>query len=142
MAENMVLKVDTGAITIDLQDAKGKKIGEFDFNPSDSNIFKRYENVVEFFNNITFSEDLTEAQQIEEINKICDSINEQFDYLFGYKVGSSIFGTCGPLTVVSSGDFFFESVLDGIGNLIEKITKQRVEKKLAKVRKATAKYKK
>lgn len=142
MAEHMTLQVDTGAVTIDLTDKNGKKIGEFDFNPSDSNIFKRYENVVDFFNSVSFSENVGDDKKIEEVNKLAEDIGKQFDYLFGYSVADGMFSSCGALTVTANGDFFFEAVLEGVANLIEKVTKQRINKKLAKVRKATAKYQK
>lgn len=142
MAENknLTLTLETGAITIDLIDERGKKIGEFDFNPSDSNIFKRYGKVVDFFNATTFDTETPEEEQMEAINKLADDIAEQLNYLLGYQAANGIFQNCGPLTITPSGDFFFESVLEGVGSIIEKTSKKRVDKKLARIRKATSKY--
>lgn len=140
MAETMKLTVATGAVTIDVIDERGKKIGEFDFNPTDSNIFRRYGAVVDFFNSIKLPEGLTEEQMLDEVNKLADEILQQINYLLGYQAADGIFCNCGPLTVTPSGDFFYESVLDGIGGLIEKTTKKRMDKKLARIRKATEKY--
>ena len=91
---------------------------------------------MEFFNSTEFSEGSSE----QEIMEYSDHVKEQFDYLFGYQVSEVLFQKCGPLTIVSGGDFFFESVLDGISSIIEQITNERIEKKMAKVRKATARY--
>ncbi|MCD8047114.1 MAG: hypothetical protein LUD80_00725 [Clostridiales bacterium] len=51
-----------------------------------------------------------------------------------------MFAKCNPLTLTADGDFYVENVLDGIAGLINSQTSQRVERKKAKIRKATAKY--
>lgn len=138
--DNLVLRAPRNVRHIEVRDEKDILLGEFDFHPADGNILKRYGNVVDFFNSITFAEGLTEDQQIEEIVRIQDEIAAQFDYLLGYKVSDSLFTNCGALSVNESGDFFFETVLEGIGKLIENALDQRVSKKLKKVRKATSQY--
>ena len=72
--------------------------------------------------------------------KFSSEIRDQFVDLFNFAVSESIFSKCGPLTPVQYGDFFFEVVLDGIRGIIENVTNERVEKKMKKIRKATAKY--
>ena len=140
MAETMTLKVDTGAVLIQVENEHGETMGQFEFNPVDSNLLKRYDNAVDFFNSISFASNLTEEQKFEEVNKLSDEIGKQFDYLLGYKVSEELFSGCGPLTIIKNGDFFFENVLEGIGGIIEKATQQRLNKKLEKIRNATAKY--
>lgn len=135
--EKLTLKVDTGAVTVDVENENGKKIGEFEFVPTDTDIVNRYGSVVEFFNNVSFNEN--EGNE-EIVKKFSSQIRDQFDHLFNYLVSDSIFSKCGPLTPVQNGDFFFEVVLDGIRSIIEKVTNERVEKKMKKIRKATAKY--
>lgn len=135
--EKLTLKVDTGAVTVDVENENGKKIGEFEFIPTDTDIVNRYGSVVEFFNNVSFNEN--EGNE-EIVKKFSSQIREQFDHLFNYPVSDSIFSKCGPLTPVQNGDFFFEVVLDGIRGIIENVTNERVEKKMKKIRKATAKY--
>ena len=134
--------METGAVTVELEDERGEKLGQFDFNHTDSNILKRYGAVVDFFSGLSFDGTGDDEQQLVKMNKLADDIAGQFDYLLGYKVSEGLFGKCGPLTVAKSGDFLFESLLEGIGSLIEQTTKKRLDKKLAKIRKATAKYQK
>ena len=138
MSEVMKLQVDTGAITVDVEDEKGNSVGQFEFNPADSNILKRYGAVVDFFNAVTFDDTLPEDEQITQMNKLADDIGAQFDFLLGYPVAESVFRRCGPLSVMRNGEFFFESVLEGIGGIIEKVTAQRLDKKLKKISKAAA----
>ena len=140
MADVSKLRVETGAVTVEVEDERGEVIGQFDFNPADSNILKRYSAVVDFFNGVSFDESLPEEEQIAAMNKLAGDIAQQFDYLLGYSVSGGLFERCGPLTVTKNGDFFFEQVLQGVGSLIESVTKKRLDKKLAKIKKATEKY--
>lgn len=136
MSEKMKLSVDTGSINVELEDKNGNIIGEFEFVPTDSDILKRFEAVVDVFNGMAFGDE----PDTETINRAADTVREQFDYLLGGPVSVGIFTKCGPFTVVKSGNFFFEEVLEGVGGLIESATKQRINKKLAKARKTAAKY--
>ena len=142
MAEVSKLRVETGALTVEVEDERGAVIGAFDFNPADSNILKRYGAVVDFFNAVALEDTADEEQQLRQMEKLADDIAGQFDYLLGYEVSGGLFGKCGPLTVTKNGDFFFEQVLEGVGSLIESVTKKRLDKKLAKIKKATEKYEK
>ncbi len=134
----LTLQVTTGAQLIDLLNESGRKIGEFEFVPTDTGIIERYKGVAQFFDNYTFPKNPTE----DDFMALENSVREQFDLLFGYNVSEGMFGKCGALTVVEDGDFFFEKVLDGITGLIEQTMKTRVEKKKQKIRKYTAKYSK
>ena len=74
--EKLTLKVDTGAVTVDVENENGKKIGEFEFVPTDTDIVNRYGSVVEFFNNVSFNEN--EGNE-EIVKKFSSQIREQFD---------------------------------------------------------------
>lgn len=128
--------IDTGSVMFDIEDAKGRILGQLEFIPTDSDIIRRYKEVVEKFNSMKIGENPTE----DDILSFSDTVKEQVNYLLNYDVSASIFSICGPLTVVTSGDFFFENVMDAVATAIESVMKQRVEKKMEKVRRATAKY--
>ncbi len=136
MADVMKLRVETGAVTVEVEDERGVVLGTFDFNPTDSNILSRYGKVVDFFNAVSFDTEADDEQQIAQMDKLNGDIKEQFDYLLGYEVSEGLFGRCGPLTVTKNGDFFFEQVLDNVGKIIEQTTKKRLDKKLARIKKA------
>lgn len=138
MAEAMKLRVETGAVNVEVEDERGESLGSFRFNPADSNILKRYGAVVDFFNALSFDEAPDDEQQLRQMNELADDIAGQFDLLLGYDVSEGLFGRCGPLTVTKNGDFFFEQVLEGVGRLVEQVTKKRLDKKLARIKKAAA----
>lgn len=133
--ERMTLSVDTGSVIVDIDD-KGEVIGHFKFNPTDLDIVRRYEKVIASLETITVPEDA----DADAILAVSDEIKKQMDYLLNYEVSSGIFATCNPLTLTENGDFYCENVIEGIGGLIEKIMDARIEKKTAKIQKATAKY--
>ena len=133
--EVMTLSVDTGSVLINVDD-KGEVIGQFRFNPSDLDILRRYESVVDAMNAIVIPEDAG----ADDMLRVSDEIKKQFDFLLNYNVSDGIFAKCNPFSMTAGGDFYFESVLDGIAGLIEKVTNQRIEKKRKKIEKATAKY--
>ena len=133
--EVMTLSVDTGSVLINVDD-KGEVIGQFRFNPSDLDILRRYEAVVDAMNAIVIPEDAG----ADDMLRVSDEIKKQFDFLLNYNVSDGIFAKCNPFSMTAGGDFYFESVLDGIAGLIEKVTNQRIEKKRKKIEKATAKY--
>lgn len=139
MQQAMQLTVDTGAVLIELRDKKGRVIGEVDFVPTDTDILKRYRKVIDYFNGVNLA-DIPEDKMEETMIKFSNDIREQFDYLFNAPVSDGIFSKCGPLTVVATGDFFFENVIEGLGGLISNTFNERIEKKLKKIKKATAKY--
>lgn len=135
----LTLEVDTGKIVIDLKDETGAKIGEFGLNPSDVSIVDRFRAVIDFFNGLDSSEDGEPLEKAAELNR---QIGEQFDYLLGENAHEGIFGKVSALSLNSDGDFFFEGVIEGLGGIIEQITKKRVDKKLRKIKKYTDKYSK
>lgn len=138
MSETMKLQVNTGAVTVEVEDERGRAVGTFEFNPADSNILKRYGAVVDFFDGVDLQDGLSQEEQVAAMNELGDGICCQFDFLLGYPVSESVFAKCGPLSVMQDGSFYFEQVLDGLGDIIEKVTAQRLDRKLKKINKAVA----
>ena len=91
---------------------------------------------MDYFNGVTFPENPSE----EEYLKLDDEIRGQLDYLLNGSVSEGVFAKCAPLTMISNGDFFFETIIEGIGKLIEKTMKTRIDKKMKRVKAATSKY--
>lgn len=133
--ETMKLSVDTGSALIEIDD-NGEIIGSFRFNPNDLDIVKRYESVLKQLDDIKVPDDA----DVDTMFALSDKIKELIDYLLNYKVSDEIFKKCNPFSPTKNGDFYVENVLDGIEKLIEKTMNTRIEKKQAKIRKATAKY--
>lgn len=135
-AENIKVKVNTGAINVIIRDEFDEEIGSFKFIPSDLDIADRYEKAIAEFESIAISEDA----EFDSFIEISSKIKEIFDYLLNYKVSDTLFKVCNPLTPVSNGDFYFEVCIETIANIIEDTFNKRLEKKKARIQKATSKY--
>lgn len=138
------ITVETGAQKYALLDKDGDKLGEFKFHPSDSRILRRYEKVVDFFNSDDFSNSVSDSDDsdLSQFLELEDKVAQQFDFLLGYPVSDGLFCGCGAFSPTSDGDLYFEKALEAIAGVIEKTTNQRIQKKLKKIRKVTAKYEK
>lgn len=134
--EELRRKVKTGALNVILTNEDDEEIGRFPFNPVDLNIVRRYEEVVANLEKMELPEDATE----QDILELSDKLEGQIDYLLNSKASKSVFAICNPLTLTESGDFFIENIIVEIADIIEQVTDQRINKKQAKIKRATSKY--
>ena len=111
MANKIV--IDDGFKTYDIENKEGKILGQFSFNPSDTSIIHRHEEVVNELSELSFDEQNTENID-EELKRIEKVIYEKINYLLNADVAEAFFSIMGPLTPLASGQYFIESVLDAI----------------------------
>lgn len=129
--------IDDGSKVYNIKNKQGKMLGKFEFRPSDTNIVKRYEDVVEFFNNFTVPEDTEQAIQTAE-----KEMTDKMSYLIGGDAGEAFFSIMGPFSALSSGELFVENVLNAISKVIEKEMSVRTQKVQRRMNKYVAKYRK
>lgn len=142
MAEALTINIDTGIETVEIKNELGDVIGSFRFNPSDTNMAYRAEEAIAAINNLKIDEEKLRDLTSPESKEFCKFIGQQFDFVLGFEVADDIFRNLGVLSLVRNGDYYFEKAFEGIVGYVEKVTKQRVNKKLTRINKATAKYKK
>lgn len=129
--------IDDGSKVYNIKNKQGKMLGKFEFRPSDTNIVKRYEDVVDFFNNFTVPEDTEQAIKTAE-----KEMTDKMSYLIGADAGEAFFSIMGPFSALSSGELFIENVLNAISKVIEKEMSVRTQKVQRRVNKYVAKYRK
>lgn len=127
--------IDDGSKVYNIKNKQGKLLGRFEFRPSDTNIVKRYEEVVEFFNSFTVPEDTDQAIQTAE-----KEMTEKMSYLIGGDAGEAFFTIMGPFSALASGELFIENVLSAIAKVIEKELSVRTKKVQRRMNKYVAKY--
>lgn len=135
--QNNVIVVDDGSKVYDIVNKMGKKLGEFEFRPSDTNIVKRYEEVVDFFNNFTLPDNADEVYKLAE-----KEMTEKMSYLIGGDAGEAFFSIMGPFSALASGELFIENVLGSIAKVIEKELSIRTKRVQRRMNKYVAKYQK
>lgn len=137
-----VITIDDGLKTYDIQNKEGKLLGQFSFNPSDTNIVHRHAEVVEALEKLELDISSTEDKaSLDEAFKAVESVvYEKIDYLFNTPVAKDFFCIMGPFSPLASGQYFIESVIDAIGQAISAETGARVKKINSKIQKHTSKY--
>ena len=137
-----VVTIDDGLKTYDIQNKEGKILGQFSFNPGDTGIVKRYNKALENFEKV-FSE-IDKIEDDAELEQYIDALDakvyEFVDSIFDADIASNFFSIMGPFSLLESGSFFVENVLDVIGSVIQSETGERVQKLDKKIKKHTAKY--
>ena len=137
------LVIDSGLVTYNIKDHDGRELGQFTFNPSDTDIVKRHKKVVEKLQETMQELEIMDEQSVDfadALEKVDDVIYEQINYLLSSDVAESFFSIMGPFSPLKTGEFFVEAVLNTIGQAIEIETGERVKKIQGKVRKHTSKY--
>lgn len=127
--------IDDGSKVYNIKNKQGKMLGRFEFRPSDTNIVKRYEEVVDFFNSFKLPEDTDESMETAE-----KELKEKMSYLIGADADESFFSIMGPFSALASGELFIENVLGAIANVIEREMSVRTKRVQRRMNKYVAKY--
>lgn len=127
--------IDDGSKVYNIKNRQGKLLGKFEFRPSDTNIVKRYEEVVDFFNSFSLPEDTDQAMQTAE-----KEMTDKMSYLTGGDAGDAFFSIMGPFSALATGELFVENVLKAISKVIEKELSVRTQKVQRRMNKYVAKY--
>lgn len=127
--------IDDGSKVYNIKNKQGKTLGRFEFRPSDTNIVRRYEEIVDFFNNFSVPEDTDQAMKTAE-----KEMTEKMSYLIGADAEEAFFTIMGPFSALSSGELFVENVLGAIAKVIEKELSVRTQKVQRRMNKYVAKY--
>ena len=129
--------IDDGIKVYNIKNLRGKPLGTFEFRPADTNIVNRYEEVVDFFNNLTVPDTGHAEETVKEIEK---QVVEKMDYLIGGDSKESFFSIMGAFSVLASGELFFENVLGAVAKIIEREFSVCTKKLQRRMNKYVAKY--
>lgn len=143
--------IDDGFKTYELVNKDKKVLGVIAFNPSDVNISQRYKKVVRELENMDVdakkkakTEDVTVEETTEDIIGAIDEMDkiayEKIDYLMNAPVSETLFSVMGPYSLMASGQYFIEYIMEVIANIIYKETGARVKKMSQRIQKHTKKY--
>lgn len=127
------IKLDTREL-IEIVDSDGNVTGHFRWNPSDLDIVKRFDSVVNFFNSMQVNEN--------NADEISEAIKNQANYLLDSPDAAEELFHCNPLTPRSDGTYYFEYVFNTLAEFVKSELKVRVPKVTSRMKKYTAKYEK
>lgn len=136
-----VIQIDDGSEVFDIVNKRGEKLGQFKFTPSDFDLVKRYDETVKAFESM--QEELKSADDVglDFIKQLDERMSKQMDYLFNAPVSESFFSITSPFTILDTGQFFVENVINAIRGIIEAKRNVKLEAVKSQVEKYTAKYK-
>lgn len=136
------IKIDDGKKTYDIVNQDNVLIGRFSFSPSDTNITRRFEQVLKNVESIKIPNVNPEDREasMNALVSVEDKLKEEINYLLNADVADNFFSILGPLSPLDNGQFFFESALDAIGQAITAETGKRMKRVNAKISKHTSKY--
>ena len=136
------ITINTGFKTYDLVNEKDELLGQISFNPSDVNIAQRYKKVVEELEKMDISEKPSNETEdlIESIRKADEIIYEKINYLTNADIAETLFSIMGPFSLMPTGQYFVEYIMEEIGNIITQETGKRVKKMNKRIQKYTKKY--
>lgn len=132
------IKIDDGSKTYEIVNLDDQVIGTFTFNPSDANIIKRYESVVDAIQEYAAKD---EPMTPELLNEAQELITQKVSELVGVDTSKTFFSICGALSPMANGNLYVLNVIEALGAVIEKETNQRMKKVNAKMNKYLEGYK-
>lgn len=136
------IKIEDGLKTYDLVNKKGELLCQITFNPSDTDIVRRHEEVTKQLNKL--KNDVMKRGRkkkfVDELEEIDNIVYEKIDYLFDAKIAESIFSIMGPFSPLASGQFFVEHILDVLTKIMMEENEGLAKKMESKISKYTTKY--
>ncbi len=124
---------------IEIVNSDEEVTGWFWWNPSDLDIVKRCEKVMDFFEHMQVPQ---KDDTTETLFALSDTIKQQFDYLISPGASENLFKYANPLSPREDGSLFAEYVLKQLVSFIESELNIRMKKTTANIEKYTAKYNK
>lgn len=135
ISEEVIIKTGTKKYVI--KDEHHRFMGTFFWNPTDTGILSRYEEVIQVFDSLEPKEEQDTATFVKEADK---TLIDKMSYLLNEDTSTSLFSKVTPLTMLANGDVYVLEVLNVISRLIEKEAGNRVKRADRKVNKYTRQY--
>lgn len=135
--QNNVITINDGTKIYEIRNQRNELKGQFVFAPTDTNIIRRYDEVVEYFNNFSVPDDVPEDKAAEYAE---DKLVDQISYLINADAKEAFFKHLGALSPLPSGYTYIEDVLFRISKVIEKELGVNATKVQRRMNKYTKKY--
>lgn len=134
---NPQIKINDGSKVYEITNQRGEVLGAFTFIPSDIGVVGRYEHTVKEFEKIQSEMADVSAEKLPEYE---ERMKKEIDYLFNADVSGSFFSITSPFTILASGQFYVENVINAVNQIIESETDIRLKRVESKASKYTKKY--
>lgn len=120
-----------------VKDKSGKVLGEFHFDPSDADMPKRIQKVIEWFETVTVPE---EEDSTEAFYKLSDELKQKINEALNSDDAADALFYSNPFSPTADGSFLAEKVLNAIASVIQSKTGERMKKVNRRLKQYTKKY--
>ena len=130
---------------IEIVDSDGIVTGYFRFNPTDTGIISRFNDLEKYFQDKEKELSGLSSKEfgIDEMESLISDIKKQYDKLLDYDgAGEALFKNASPLSLRPNGEIFAIYVMNQILKFIKTEFGIREERAKSRISKYTAKYKK
>lgn len=117
------IRINSGDVCYAIVNERGENVGEIRFNPNDLDIYRRAEEVEQWFTEQ--QEGGNHGNSYEDYVTFCDAIREKFNYMLNRQVDKEIFRVCSPLTMTENGSMFFIEALKAIIQIVKEEQQER-----------------
>lgn len=135
MSEN-IIRINNGLKTYSIVDQDDNVLGTIRFNPSDTDIIEKMNGLIDYINTLPDKKPNTS----DEFVALQSDVKAKVKEVFGDGI-TPILDVMGLFSVLDTGEMYLESVLTGIGAIVESETKMRVKKVSERVNQYVKKYK-
>lgn len=127
------IKLTTPVKTYSFYDQNDEFLFDLRFDPSDIGIMERADEVEKRLKSLQPKDETDVLEASKEVKK-------QIDYLLNTQAADRIFAVSNPFSLLDSGKFFLEEVLDAINHVVEKEMKGKMKKINRRAEAYAAKY--
>lgn len=138
MSWNVKTDAVTGMMKFSMTDEDGDSVASFRLNPTDIRLATRFEEVGEFFHNL--SENAPEQATAADIQKYNDALEEKLCYVIGGDCRESLFGVLPAVSIMPSGKLFALELFEKMTEAVAPEIAARRRKMQTAVSKHTSKY--
>lgn len=138
MAWNVKTDAVTGMMKFNLLDEDGDSAASFRMNPTDIRLATRFEEVGEFFHNL--SKNAPEQATAADIQKYNDALEEKLCYVIGGNARETLFGVMPAVSIMPDGSLFAAEVFGKLSEAVIPEIEARRQKMQTAASKYTAKY--
>lgn len=139
MGKTISKVIDSGILTFEFRDSNDEIFSSFQINPTDVTLIGRSEEVSKKLHEM--EKEYPEAGSLDDIVRYNKMIEEQLNYLLGYKASEGLFvPPITATTLLPSGKIFAFLVLDTILDILRPEIERRQKKAESEMNKYLKKY--
>lgn len=122
--------------TFNVKDKSGNLLGRFSFDPSDIDLPRRFEKVMNYFSNL----EIPQNDDLSKLYEATDEFKRQINEALNSEDAADALFCSNPFSPMNDGSLLAEKVLNAVAGIIEAKTNARIQKVNKRYMEYTKKY--